>query len=515
MRAFRKIPWTFKEKGLQNVQLPEERENLTDRPLNRTLFFPFNQYLMKNVPSKNNPNVIWEFLSSVKLTIVLLILLAIVSVVGTVIPQGQGAVEFAKNLSPAMFRFLSTLQLFDMYNAPWFRLLIAFLSLNLIVCSINRFPSTWKRFSAKPSPDRSKPFENNTPEACFEVTVNGDEASSRVEKLFKSGYKNVRRKTSGTDHFFYGDKGRLSYFGVYVVHLSVLLILVGGLMGSFFGFEAYVNILEGETTDRIIIRKTMKPLDLGFEVRCDKFSVDFYKTGAPKEFKSNLTFLVNGKAVQENDLLVNHPVEFGGITFYQASYGSVPDKEVRLGIHNQSGKPGLTEVNVKGETDYPLPGGEGTYQVLDMRNDIMHLGPAVLISVKPKTGEPLEFWVFKNYDAVQKKLPPPMLASPKFNPEAFSPYRFSLTGLKTVYYTGLQANKDPGVPIVWAGCFLMVSGLFVTFFMSHKRMWVRVLDKGAKAKIEVAGTTNKNPVGLQKELLDLMTNLQNEFGKKD
>jgi len=470
---------------------------------------------MKNAQSKNSPNVIWEFLSSVKLTIVLLILLAIVSVVGTVIPQGQGAVEFAKNLHPAMFRFLSTLQLFDMYNAPWFRLLIAFLALNLVVCSINRFPSTWKRFSVKPAPDRSKPFENNTPEDCLEVSVAGDKASERVEKILQSGYKNVHRKTSGADHFFYGDKGSLSYFGVYVVHLSVLLIFVGGLMGSFFGFEAYVNILEGETTDQVIIRKTMRPLDLGFEVRCDKFSVDFYKTGAPKEFKSKLTFLVNGKAVQENDLLVNHPVEFGGITFYQASYGSVADKEARLRIDRKSNKPVSSEKTVKGNISYPLPGGEGTFKVLDMRNDIMHLGPAVLISVKPKTGEALEFWVFKNHDMVQKKLPPPMLASPKFNPEAFSPYRFSLTGLKTVYYTGLQANRDPGVPIVWAGCFLMVSGLFVTFFMSHKRMWVRVLDKGAKAKIEVAGTTNKNPVGLQKELLDLMTNLQNEFGKKD
>ena len=61
---------------------------------------------------------LWKFLSSVKLTIVLLILLAIVSILGTLIPQQQGAVEFAKGLAPGMFRFLSTLQLFDMYNAP-------------------------------------------------------------------------------------------------------------------------------------------------------------------------------------------------------------------------------------------------------------------------------------------------------------------------------------------------------------------------------------------------------------
>jgi len=469
---------------------------------------------MKNTQAKNNPNVVWGFLSSVKLTIVLLILLAIVSVVGTVIPQGQNAVEYAQTLTPAMFRFLSTLQLFDMYNAPWFRLLIAFLALNLVVCSINRFPSTWKRFNAKPAPDRNRPYEDIGEEDCLEIDLGMNEAANRVEGVLKSGYKNVRRKSDGDNHYFTGDKGRFSYFGVYVVHLSVLLILIGGLVGSYFGFEAYVNILEGDTTDRIIIRKTMRPLKLGFDVRCNKFSVEFYKTGAPKEFKSNLTFLVNGKAALEKDLLVNHPVEFGGVTFYQASYGAVPGKEVQLRIDETSAKPEPVKMTAKGNTPYPLPGGEGTFRVIDIRNDIMGLGPAVLISVQPKTGSKTEFWVFKDQEAVQKKLPPPMQASPKFNPGAFVPYRFSLTGLKTLYYTGLQANRDPGVPIVWAGCFLMVAGLFVSFFLSHKRMWVRVLKKSGKPIIEIAGTTNKNPVGLEKELQQLMMNLQKEFGEK-
>ena len=469
---------------------------------------------MKNAESRKNPNALWKFLSSVKLTIVLLILLAIVSILGTLIPQEQGAVEFAKSLTPGMLRFLSILDLFDMYNAPWFRLLIGFLALNLIVCSIDRFPSTWKRFNARPAPDRSKPFENIPVENCLKVSTNSDETANRVLKVLQSRYKNVRKEAIRGDHFFYGEKGRFSHFGVYVVHLSVLLILMGGLVGSFLGIEAYVNILEGEKTNRVIITKTMTPLKLDFEVRCDKFSVDFYKTGAPKEFKSILTFLINGKPVQKNDLLVNHPVEFGGMTFYQASYGTVPGKQVRLNIHSESNKPVLTEMNVKGDTDYPLPGDEGTFKVVDIRSDIMHLGPAVLVAIQPKKGNPMEFWVFQNQEAVQKKLPAPMLASAKFNPSAFSPYRFSLKGIKTLYYTGLQANKDPGVPIVWAGCFLMVSGLFITFFLSHKRMWVRVLAQGANARIEVAGTTNKNPVGLQNERHHLILSLKNEFGKK-
>ena len=469
---------------------------------------------MKTIQTTNHPNAVWRFLSSVRLTIVLLILLAIVSILGTLIPQGRESVEFARSLDPATFRFLSTLQIFDMYDAPWFRLIIAFLALNLIVCSINRFPATWKRFTATPAPDRKKPFENGAPEDRFQINFGADEAARRVEKIFKSAYKNVRRKTADGNHYFYGDKGRFSYFGVYVVHLSVLLIITGSLVGSFFGFEAHVNVLEGETIDRIFIRKTMKPLKLEFDVRCDKFSVDFYKTGAPKEFKSILTFLVDGKPVQTSDLLVNHPVTFGGVTFYLGNYGSVPAKELQLRIIRKSGEPKSWDMTVKGDTAYPFPGGEGTFKVIDMRNDIMGLGPAALISVQPKTGKPMEFWVFKDHAALQKKLPAPMLASPKFNPEAFAPYRFSLSGLKSLYYTGLQANKDPGVPIVWAGCFLMVTGLFVTFFLSHKRLWVHVAREGTATRIQVAGTTNKNPVGLETERRGLIQKLKTEFDVK-
>ncbi len=469
---------------------------------------------MKNAQSKSIPNAIWQFLSSVKLTIVLLILLAIVSVLGTLIPQGQDAVEFAEQLSPTMFRFLSTLQLFDMYSAPWFRIMIAFLALNLIICSINRFPTTWKRFIAKPAPDRSKPFENADPEDRLKVRLQSDEVAKRTLRILSSRYRNVRVKSSGENHYYCGEKGGLSHFGVYVVHLSVLLILVGGLVGSFFGFEAYVNILEGEKTDRVFVRKNMKPLELGFDVRCDKFSVLFYKNGAPKEFRSILTFLKDGKKALTKDLLVNHPVEFGGVTFYQASYGSVAGKDVRLRIERDSKGPATWDIIAKKEVDTPLPGGEGTFKIIDAKNDIMGLGPAVFLLVQSKTGKPVEFWVFKNHDALKKRLPPPMQASPKFNPSAFSPYRFSLLGLKTRYYTGLQANRDPGVAVVWAGCFLMISGLFVTFFMSHQRLWVRLVSKDKWTSIEVAGTTNKNPVGLEKERHLLLQQLQKEFDLK-
>jgi cytochrome c biogenesis protein len=86
------------------------------------------------------------------------------------------------------------------------------------------------------------------------------------------------------------------------------------------------------------------------------------------------------------------------------------------------------------------------------------------------------------------------------NPSAFAPYTFYLEDLPTNYYTGLQVNQDPGVPLVWAGFFMIVIGLFATFFWSHQRIWVRISFGKQGGELRVAGTASKNPVALEREL---------------
>lgn len=463
---------------------------------------------MNKSKTKDTANPIWKFFSSIKLTIVILILLAIVCIIGTVVPQNEGAREFAARLSPQALSIFKILNLFDMYHALWFRVIIACLTLNLVVCSIDRFPATWKKFKLRPDPDRNKPFEH-LPEAQSIVTKREfANTADDIGNLLQSRFKRTREKEVEGSLYFYAEKGRFSHFGVYIVHLSVLLILIGALIGSFFGFEAYVNIVEGEQTDQVMIRKDMRPLDLGFTVRCDKFSVDFYKTGAPKEFRSVLGFIVDGKEVKRTDLLVNHPAEFMGIAFYQASYGNVPGKTVDLEISLEGNTTASYSVKAEMGKEFSLPKGKSTFQVADVRTDIMRLGPAALIAIKPEDGKPQDFWIFENHEMVMKKLPAPMVKSPKFNPSSFKPYTFSLKGIQTKYYTGLQVNRDPGVSTVWAGCFFMIAGLFVTFFMSHQRIWVRVDKTSRGTRISVAGTASKNPVGLEREIANLIKRMK-------
>ncbi len=466
-------------------------------------------------PTPKKANIIWRFFRSVKLTVILLILLALASIIGTLIPQmpQRESIEFARSLSPETFRFLDSLDLFDMYKSIWFRFLIGCLGLNLIICSLDRFPGTWKLYKSKPRPDRSKPFENLPPELTFTVSKKTDDIANQVDQFLTKRYRKTHSKNIEDKHYFYTEKGSYSRFGVYVVHASILLILIGALVGSFRGFEANVNIHEGEQTSisDIRLRKGTLQKGLDFSIRCDKFFVSFYKNGAPKEYRSELTFLVKDKEVQKSSLLVNHPVQFMGVTFYQSTWGKNPGKKIRLKISRDGEEQKPDHLEVEAETVLQLPGNEGKFSVVDVRSNFMDTCPAVLIATLSKDGKEKHFWVFQNYDLIRRRLPEQMLKSPKFNSSAFKPYTFFLEGMESSYYTGLQVNRDPGVPIVWAGCFLIIVGFFITFFTSHMRIWLRVSADRQGTKISVAGTTNRNQVVLERELVSLTNDLKKKI----
>ena len=84
-------------------------------------------------------------------------------------------------------------------------------------------------------PDRSKPFQNLPLHQTFLADGNVEDTANQVAQFIKGRYKKIQRKNAGDRYYFLGEKGNYSRFGVYLVHLSVLIILIGGLIGSFFG----------------------------------------------------------------------------------------------------------------------------------------------------------------------------------------------------------------------------------------------------------------------------------------
>jgi len=438
-----------------------------------------------------------SFLSSLKLTIILLIIIAVASIFGTIIPQQYEGGESFRHLSPGLVKVFNSLQLFDMYHSVWFIILMGLLSLNLIVCSLNRLPASWKLFSNIPSPDRRKPFENLPPENIILIEKDRNEGINSVENLLRKKYKKIRRKDGNSITFFYGEKGAYSNFGVYIIHLSILIIITGAIIGSLLGFEAFVNIPEGESTNTVYLRRQKVVKKLDFTVRCDNFTIAFYDNGMPKEYRSNLSFLKDNNVILQGPLLVNHPITFNGFRFYQASYGTTPGGQAHITVMRENKEE--TAIKVKQKDSFFLKETNAKVNIVKIEKNFMSMGPAVLMHIQNPEGT-MRVWVFKRIEQMRDKIPELFKKVPVFNPGRYKPYSFKLNRIESNYYTGLQLSHDPGVVIVAIGSFFVILGLFITFFSSHKRLWVRVDDQEGKARISVGATSNKDPVGLKREI---------------
>jgi len=233
--------------------------------------------------------------------------------------------------------------------------------------------------------------------------------------------------------------------------------------------------------------------------------VEFYDNGAPKTYRSDLTFLKDNKPIYQGPLLVNHPISLEGLRIYQASYGLSPEGRALLAF-SRSGKPARQFSLGDGET-FSLPGKEGTVQAVRLEENLMQMGPAVKLLVRSGAQE-MSFWVFRHIDRIREMNPGVTEQVPVFNPALFKPYVFALTGLEERYYTGLQVRRDPGAPLAGVAAVLMILGLAGTFFTSHRRVWIMVQRGGEKTKVGFASRSNKHPAVLQREVRRLMEQLR-------
>jgi cytochrome c biogenesis protein len=441
--------------------------------------------MKKNEVSSNPVNGLWKFFASVKLTVMLFLSLAVTSVIGTVIPQNDNPAAYIHEYGEFLYRMFSLLNIFDMYHSWWFQFLIFFLTINIVVCSIERLSSTWKTvFTKNPSFDIVR-FRNS-----FRDEFPDNHAPKELKSVFlpvvSRSFRYTKIEETEKGFVIFAEKGRWTRLGVYAVHLSVILLLLGGLIGSFFGFDGSVNIPEGEGVKSVILRNTGKEQPLDFEIKCVDFSVSFYESGAPKEYLSKLVILEKGKPVITKDIIVNDPLRYRGINIFQSSYGTVRPEKVELNFTNrETGMIYRKNAAIGEEID--IPEARGKFVIREYTSSFNfrghNLGEAFLGILTPPNGDPAELVLPLNYPSFDKMRKDDLIISVESSEQR--------------YYTGLQVTKDPGVPVVYTGFILMILGCFVAFFMSHQRLCVEVVKKGGKSRVMVAGITNKNKMGMQ------------------
>jgi cytochrome c biogenesis protein len=478
---------------------------------------------------------VWKFFSSVKLAVALLIILAIVSIIGTVIQQNEAPEQYLQEYSQSTIQLFDLLGFFDMYHTLWFVFLLFMLTINLTICSLERFPYAWKIIKApmKILDDESLqtlPFKK---EIMFKGDM--DKAQGRaVEILTARWYRVSEFRDAGTLHIT-TQKGIYSRLGVYITHASIILIVVGALIGSFFGFKAFMNLPEGTAQKGVYVRNEplwdkimsslgiaessvqlnpqteMPTMPLGFFVQCDNFDVDYYMnsggmpTGMPSEYHSTLSIYdLRGRKILDKRISVNDPLTYNGITFYQSSYGTIPDS------------PGNAVLNIRpknaagaGETIIIALGGSQYVRSIDRTIKVLGFAPFGIRDIA--TGQVVLYTTaneeyinpaiqLRVFNGKKPVYTTELLKTDQGTPYMPENYTISFVHYGGTRYTGLQVTKDPGVWVVYTGFILLCVGPIVAFFGSHKKLWVKIQDrKGHQTVVTVAGTANKNRIGFERE----------------
>jgi cytochrome c biogenesis protein len=431
-------------------------------------------------------------LASLRLAITLFITIAIVATIGTVIPQGEPGERYVGQYGEFTARWLRATGMTDLYHAWWFAGLLVLLCVNSLACFFKRFPAIWRSIRQDRTGVTPQFISSLEHHLCLDAAAEKEPLACKIATMLAGkGYRVLATRGPGEVALF-ASKGVMGRIGAHVAHLSVPVILLGGLIGVVFGFKDFGAGMEGET---YYIAQG------DFHLRVDRFWMDYYDTGAVKSYNSTLTVIDHDREVLTKTIRVNDPLEYKGIRFYQSSYGDAWDRveKVRVLVSDRETGAMLRDVllewrkeTVLGDlgltmaaTEFVADFGFDPHKKRVFSKSIEHHNPAVKVTIAEGGRIRAAPWLLYEFpDLVQVQ---------------GSKYQYELVGYLPRKFTGLQIAKDPGAGLVWTGSTMLVVGLTLSAFIYHRRIWVKLLDGEHSTTVYMGGSSHKSRIDFSRE----------------
>jgi cytochrome c biogenesis protein len=475
-----------------------------------------------------------DSISSVRLGVVTLCMMVVLAMAGMLIMQQEveGFEQYYVSLTPAERLVFGYLGLFDVYHSWYFNLLLLFLSLNIILASIDRFPSAWS-YLAKPKVKGTRGWllaRRENLEIQFPDRPS-DEAAARIGSVFKAhGLKTTVTHDNGATYVF-GESGRWNRLGAYVVHVALLTLFLGHFVALQTGFSADVRMVPGEVTDQIQLiqfnldKKERFNVQIPFAIECTDIQQRLIDEKGNIEVNNTLDWRtqirIKDPAYGESlaDVSLNRPVSYRGYRFFQAQ--TIPVGNARtIGLElapQAGGDPIKVDLDRNGSTTLPdgtkveydefLPdftfGSDGKP---DTRSGEYN-NPAAVLNVTPPGGERTRVFAFAQKLPDNAPVGAPK-AGYKWHMASFE--KSPLAHILSIKYDPYSASF-----IAWyIGGFGLVGALMFVFFLSHKRVWAMVEpNPNGGSRVVLAGEANRNQIGFGDKFRKIADDLGGDQGQ--
>ena len=416
-------------------------------------------------------------LSSLKIAILLLLLIAISCALGTIIPQQESDQFYYDNFNKNPFLGIinaNILLLFEfnhIYTSFWFLLILIWLGIALSVCSFRRQLPILK--SALNWIDYKSPRQ--IAKLSIAQTIKTNNSSKSLEKLTinlkKEGW-NVKE----TDGRIAARQGVVGRVGPILIHLGMILLMIGSTYGSLNGQTIEKFLAPGRSID--LLNKNEQK---GLTIELEKFQIERDPQGRAEQYRSIVNVIEPNGDNKRKEISVNYPLRYKGLTLYQADWSLSAitiqiNKSPKLQIPIES-IPELGD-QVWGTT-IPTKK-DGTDPILLTVNS--EIGP---VTIYDSNGNKLMTLITNKEVEVKESL---------------------IKIINIVPSSGLLLKRDPGVPIVYSSFAIILIGGSLSL-ISTKKIWV--IHEKEKSLIYIGGLSNRNLFGLSKELPKIISFLDN------
>ncbi|MFC3882768.1 cytochrome c biogenesis protein ResB [Bacillus songklensis] len=463
---------------------------------------------------------IWNFFSSVKVGVWLIVMTLVASALGTIYPQEM---YIPPNVKPAEYyedqygwtgKLYYELGFHDLYGSWWYMILIASIGISLVICSLDRVVPLYRALK-KQGVTRHSNFLKR--QRLFGINTNWTEQDyETLKKALKQRRYEVREENGN----ILAEKGRFSRWGPYVNHIGLIIFLIGAMLRFVPGMyvDEVLWIREGET-------KVIPGTEGRYYLKNDRFIFQTYDKSKDKQvFEDAINRVGNGmiaknyqsdvtlyerkgeiipgakpelKKIKEYPIRVNEPLKHDRYALYQTDYKLNELSSMSLKLIDKQSKQeyGVVKLDLHDpKLKYDLGNG---YRV-----ELLSYFPDFYFdddgNPNTKTRIPNNpAFVFKMFAPDRPKGEVSFVAiRQNLEPLGDNKYKMAFAGIETKNVAGLTVRKDLTLWILGIGGAIFMIGVIQGMYWNHRRIWIQRMGN----ELWIAGHTNKNWYGLKNEI---------------